>query len=119
MTEVERGFFTAFRMTAVERGFFTAFRMTAVERGFFTAFRITAVERGGGGGWRLDDLAEDDGGLDEGSGDAAGDGEEVARGGEDFDERGLGELRDVDLHAVADAADGLLVDDDGGHFGKE
>ena len=58
-------------------------------------------------------------GLHEGSGDAAGDGDELGRGGEDFDEGGRRELGQVDLHAVAQAAGDLLVDRDGGELWKQ
>ncbi len=37
----------------------------------------------------------------------------------DFDERGLGEVGEIDLHAVAKASGELVVYGDGGHFGKK
>src|SRR5215469_579702 len=64
-------------------------------------------------------LAHDDDGLEEGAGDAGGDGEEIALSGEDLDLRRRGELGQVGLHAVAHAADGLLVGGDGWHVGQQ
>ncbi len=58
-------------------------------------------------------------GLHEGSGDAAGYGDEVGGAGEDLDEGGGGEVGEVDLHAVAEPAGELIVDGDGGDLGEE
>ncbi len=63
--------------------------------------------------------AKDGDGLHEGSGEAFGDGEQVARAGEDLDHGRVGELRQVDLHAIADVASGLFVHGDRGHLGEQ
>ena len=57
--------------------------------------------------------------LHKGSGDAAGDGDELGGAGEDLDERSRRELGEVDLHAVAEAAGDLLVDGNGGQLREQ
>jgi len=63
-----------------------------------------------------DRLPNDDVGLHEGSGYAAGDAEEICWAGEDLYERSLRVVGEVDLHAVAHAACDLFVHCDGWEF---
>ena len=57
--------------------------------------------------------------MHERAGDAFGDAEEFDRAGEDFDEGCAGEVGQVNLHAVAEPAGGLLIGGDGGHFREQ
>ena len=57
--------------------------------------------------------------MEEGAGDAGGDGDQVALAGEDFDQAGAGEFGEVDGASAADAGDGGFVGGDGGKVGQE
>ena len=57
--------------------------------------------------------------MEEGAGDAGGDGDQVALTGEDFDLAGAGEFGEVDGASAADAGDGGFVGGDGGESGEE
>ena len=62
---------------------------------------------------------EDDFGVEEGAGDAGGDGEQFGLAGEDFDLAGAGEFGEVDGASAADAGGGGLVGGDGGKVRQE
>ena len=62
---------------------------------------------------------EDDFGVEEGAGDAGGDGEQFGLAGEDFDLAGAGEFGEVDGASAADAGGGRLVGGDGGKVRQE
>ena len=62
---------------------------------------------------------EDDFGMEEGSGDAGGDGEEFGLAGEDFDLAGAGKFWEVDGSSAANAGGGGFVGGDGGKLGQE
>jgi hypothetical protein len=64
-------------------------------------------------------LRKDDFGMEEGAGDAGGDGEQVGLAGEDFDLAGAGEFGEVDGASAADAGGGGFVGGDGGKLGQE
>ena len=57
--------------------------------------------------------------MEEGAGDAGGDGEQFGLAGEDFDLAGAGEFGEVDGTAAADAGGGGFVGGDGGKLRKE
>ena len=62
---------------------------------------------------------EDDFGVEEGSGDAGGDGDQFPLAVEDFDLAGAGEFGKVDGAAAADAGGGGVVGGDGGKLRQE
>ncbi len=62
---------------------------------------------------------EDDFGVEEGAGNAGGDGEQFGLAGEDFDLAGAGEFGEVDGASAADAGGGRLVGGDGGKVRQE
>src|SRR5580704_7632850 len=62
---------------------------------------------------------EDDFGVEEGAGEAGGDGEEVGLSGEDFYVAGAGNLGEIDGAAVANAGGGGFVGSDGGELWEE
>ncbi|HWO36577.1 MAG TPA: hypothetical protein VNO32_47950, partial [Candidatus Acidoferrum sp.] len=62
---------------------------------------------------------EDDFGVEEGAGDAGGDGDEVALAGEYFDLAGAGEVGEIDGASAADAGGGGFVGGDGGELGQK
>ena len=64
-------------------------------------------------------LGEDDFGVEEGAGNAGGDGEQFGLAGEDFDLAGAGEFGEVDGASAADAGGGRLVGGDGGKVRQE
>ncbi len=57
--------------------------------------------------------------MEQGAGDAGGDGQEVALSGEDFDLAGAGEFGEVDWASAADAGGGGFVGGDGRKLGEE
>jgi hypothetical protein len=63
--------------------------------------------------------AEDDFGMEECSGDAGGDGDEVALSVEDFDLARVGEFGKVDSTSVADTGDGGVIGSNGWKLGKK
>ena len=57
--------------------------------------------------------------MEQGAGDAGGDGDQFALAGEDFDLAGAGEFGKVDGSAAADAGGGGFVGGDGGKLRQE
>jgi len=57
--------------------------------------------------------------MEEGAGDAGGDGEKFGLAGEEFDLAGAGDVGEVDGAAAADAGGGGFVGGDGGELGQE